>query len=313
MVRAVGGAAILMALGFTAVFAQDAELRFEVASVRASAPTERGLRRGGPPSVNPGRVVYQRTLFRQLLMDAYGVQLGQIKGPAWTTADVVSGGPLFDVVANIPQGATRGQISTMLQNLLKDRFKLSVHRETAPSLAFAIVVANGGPKLKKSAGPRQESEYATFKGGGTSGTVQYEVDKDGFPNLFPKRGVGATFDGSTVRMRFRDYPMVDLVQVLSYVLNVPTTDKTGLAGNYDFTLEFTVPENAGRAAGRAVLTLAPGQLAPRHAAMPTEGDMAAAPNVSSAMEKQLGLKLQATKLPGDLLVIDHVEKTPTDN
>jgi len=297
-----------MALGFTAVIAQDAELRFEVASVRLAG----AARRGGPASVNPGRVVYERTLFRKLLMDAYGVQLGQIKGPAWTTADAISGGPLFDVVANIPPGATSEQIPTMLQNLLKDRFKLSVHREEAPSLAFAIEVAKQGPKLKKSAGPRLASEYAKLKGG-TRGAVQYELDKDGFPNLFPERGFGATFDGSTVRMRFRDYPLVDLVQQFSYMLNVPMIDRTGLTGNYDFTFEFTLPENAGRVGGRAMLPLSPGQLAPRNTAVPTEGEIAAAPNVSSAMEKQLGLKLQGTRLPADLLVIDHVEKTPTDN
>ena len=61
------------------------------------------------------------------------------------------------------------------------------------------------------------------------------------------------------------------------------------------------------------MPLSPGQLAMRKNAMPTEGAMAALSTVSSAMEKQLGLKLQATKTPDDLLVIDRVEKTPTDN
>jgi uncharacterized protein (TIGR03435 family) len=310
MIRAVAVGTILMALGFTAVIAQDADIRFEVASVRLSAPAERGQRRGGPPTVSPDRVVYQRTLFRKLLMDAYGVQLGQIKGPAWTTADAISGGPIFDVSANLPPGATREQIPTMLQNLLKDRFKLSVHREEAPSLAFAIVVVKPGSKLKTSAGPRQESEYAEL---GPRGAVKYDVGKDGFPNLFPKLGMGATFDGSTVRMRFRDYPLVELVRQFSFMLNVPIIDSTGLTGHYDFTLEFTLPENTNAVAVRAMLPLSPDQQVPRKTAVPTDGELAAASAVSSAMEKQLGLKLQATRLPRDLLVIDHVEKTPTDN
>ena len=312
MVRTVSVATILMALGFTAVIAQDTDLRFELASVRSAGPAQRGQRGGGPPTVNPGRITYQRALFRRLLMDAYGVELSQIRGPAWTTADVVSGGLLFDVTANIPRGATKEQIATMLQNLLKDRFKLSVHIQKSRSLAFDLVVAKQGLKLRESAGPRRESEYAKLAGG-TRGAVMYELDKDGFPNLFPNLGMGAKIDGSTVRMRFRDYPLFDLVQQFSFALGIPIIDTTRLTGNYDFTLEFTLPENAIGIGGRLTLPLSPGQLAMRKNAMPTEGAMAALSTVSSAMEKQLGLKLQATKTPDDLLVIDRVEKTPTDN
>jgi uncharacterized protein (TIGR03435 family) len=286
------------------------KLEFEVASVRASGPAGKGVPlRGGPPTVNPGRITYQRTLFRQLLMDAYGVQRDQIKGPDWATADAVSGGALFDISANIPPGATKEQVAMMLQNLLKERFKLSLHHETVQSSGFALVVAGSGPKLTTSAGPVRESERSTP---GARGAINLELQNDGFPNLSPGRGMGGTFNGGTVRMRFRDYPLSDLVQQFSFALGMRLIDRTGLSGTYDFTLEFTPPEN-GIQGGRFTMALSPGQTAPLNPAGPSPGQLDSVPRISSAMERQLGLKLEATKIAVDMLVIDHVEKTPTEN
>jgi bla regulator protein BlaR1 len=299
-----------------APIAQDAELRFEVASVRASGPVPRGTPlRGGPPQGGPGtsspeRLTYERTLFRQLLMNAYGVQRDQIKGPDWATADAVAGGALYDIAAIIPKGATKEQVAIMLQNLLKDRFKLALHHEKVEFSGFGLVVAKSGPKLMKSAGPLRESEQATI---GNRGTVSLHVEKDGFPNLFPGRNMGGTFKDGTVRMRFRDYGLSGLAQQFSFALGARIIDKTGLTEKYDFTLEFTLPQSGNMVGSFATLPLSPNQDAPLNSGGPNPGQSDSVPIVSSAMEKQLGLKLEALKVAVDTLVIDHVEETPTDN
>src|SRR5688572_22402362 len=167
--------ALAVATASKAPRAQDAALTFEVASVRPSEPVPGGGRGGQVPN-SPDRLTYQRVLLRTLLMDAYGVQRDQIRGPDWATADAVDGGALFDVSAKVPEGATKEQVATMLQNLLKERFKLSVHREQLQNAGYALVVAKAGPRLKESSGPPGESERnQTVKG-----PVNLQIQKDGF-------------------------------------------------------------------------------------------------------------------------------------
>jgi len=288
-----------------------AKVEFEVASVRASGPGPggRGAAQGGPGTSDPERLTYERVLFRRLLMDAYGVQPGQIKGPDWATADAAGGGAVFDVSAKVPPGATKEQVATMLQNLLKERFQLALHHATVQVSGYALVAAKGGPKLKESAGPVGESE----RNATTQGPVNLKAGKDGFPELFPGLNMGGTFKDGTVRIRFRDYPLSDLVQQFSFALATHVVDKTSLSGKYDFTLEFTPPENGALVGILSQLPLAPGQTAPLNTNGPNPGQIDSVPTVSSAMEKQLGLKLEATKIAIDSLVIDHVERTPAEN
>jgi uncharacterized protein (TIGR03435 family) len=289
-----------------------ARLEFEVASVRPSGPLPPGARsgRGGIVTSTPERLTYERATMQRLLMDAYGVGRGQIKGgPAWATADTVDGAALFDIAAKVPPGATKEQVATMLQNLLKERFKLTVHRESSEVSGYALVTVRGGPKLKVSAGPPRESERnQTVKG-----AVILQIGSDGFPELAPGRNMGGIFKDGTARMRFRDYPMFDLAQQFAFALGVQIVDRTGLSETYDFTLEFTPPETGSVVAMMATLGLSPGQTAPLKGNAPNPAQVDTLPTISSAMERQLGLKLEGTKIASDSLVIDHVEKTPIEN
>jgi uncharacterized protein (TIGR03435 family) len=242
-------------------------------------------------------------------MDAYGVQFHQVKGPDWTTGQANEGGALFDISAKVPPGATKEQVAIMLQNLLKDRFQLALHHETVQSSGYALVVAKGGSKLKESAGLVGESEQAP----NVPGPMNLQTEKDGFPQIFPGRNMGGTFKDGTVRMRFRDYPLADFVQQFSFALASHMIDRTGLGGKYDFTLEFTPAENGALVGILATLPLAPGQTAALNRNGPNPGQLDSVSTLSSAMEKQLGLKLEAAKVAVDSLVIDHVEKTPTEN
>ncbi len=316
--RTVSSLAILaVTLGLGVLLAQDTKLNFEVASVRPSGPAAKrtpqipsGRISGGPGTTDPERISYERVAFQQLLMAAYGVQRDQIKGPDWATTDDINGAARFDISAKVPPGTTKEQVATMLQNLLKERFQLALHHETAQFSGYALVVAKGGSKLKESRGPLNESERTRS---GPGGPVDLEAEKDGFPQVFPGRNMGGTFKDGVVRIRFRDYPLFDLTQQLSIALGAHLTNRTGLGGKYDFTLEFMPPENGFIVGIRVTLPLAPGQIAPLNKDGPNPVQLDAVPIISSAMEKQLGLKLEGTKIVVDTLVIDHVEKTPTEN
>lgn len=299
-------------LGTVAIHGQDpAPLEFEVASVRLSGPPPPGARpgRGGLLPNTPGRVTYQRATFLQLMVDAYGVLRTQVKGgPAWATADAIDTTVLFDIAATVPAGATKDQVAAMLQNLLKERFKLAAHREMVDVPGYALVVAKTGAKLTASAGPPPPAERnQTITGVGT-----LQIQKDGFPELGPNLNMGGVFKDATARLRFRDYPLSDLVQQLTFALDVPIADRTRLTGKYDFLLEFTVPENGFPVGARMTLPLAPGRPAPVSRTGPSPGQVDSVPVVSSAMEKQLGLKLEAAKVGIENLMIDHVEM-PTAN
>src|ERR1039457_7369094 len=149
MQRAILGASLII---FTscAAFGQGAAETptFEVASVKPAEPQPMGQMRimmsGGPGTPDPGQLTYSNASLKDILINAYGVKGYQISGPKWLDSE------RFDIVAKIPMGATKEQFRLMLQNLLAERFKLTLHHETKELPMYALVVGKGGHKLKES-------------------------------------------------------------------------------------------------------------------------------------------------------------------
>jgi uncharacterized protein (TIGR03435 family) len=301
----------LYCLGPAIAYSQTAKLAFEVASVRAATPD--GPRSpnnriiGGPGSNDPERITYSRVSMQRLIMDAHGVGPDQISGPAWAASDDIRDAARFDISAKIPPGTTKAQAAEMLRNLLAERFQLTLHRVPKDFSGYALVVSKSGSKLKESTGDPTASERAAIA---ANGAISTQLGKDGFPSLFPGQNMGGGFKDGMVRDRFRDYPLADLVQLLSKGLAVHVVDKTGLGGKYDFTLAFEAP---GFLPPGFMMPLAPGQAAAIGKNPPDPLQVEEIPIVSSAMEKQIGLKLEAVKIPLDTLVIDRVERNPTEN
>ena len=122
--------------------------QFEAATIKQPPPPD-GNRmfigiNGGPGTADPGRINYENVSLKMLLMKAYGVQDYQISGPDWLNSE------RFNIVAKLPDGATKEQFMAMLQNLLSERFKLAVHREKKDLPGYALLVAKNGPKFKAS-------------------------------------------------------------------------------------------------------------------------------------------------------------------
>jgi uncharacterized protein (TIGR03435 family) len=278
-------------------------LRFEVASVRpaGSRPPYTPIQAageitGGPGTGDPTRMIFTWVLPRRLLMAALALPLDQISGSGW----VMGPDARFDISANVPPGATKEQANEMLLNLLKKRFHLTYHSEKKDFDAYALVVAKGGPKLKDASpadGPLPEAQPGTFATAGP-------LDRQGFPQLPAGRSDfrGTTENGVT-REAFRMVTLQQLSNMLQFMLKGSRiVDKTGLTGAYDFHLEFS---NAGLPGpmGRGLAAPSPGEA----------GQPAAAPDLFTALEKQLGLKLEKSKTQLDVIVIDHMDKTPTEN
>ena len=311
MLRAIVSAGLVV---FTccAAFAQT----FEVASVKPAAPITGNriqvMMRGGPGSPDPGQITYSNVTVKNVLMNAYGVKGFQISGPGWLDSE------RYDIVAKLPRGATKAQFMVMLQNLLAERFKLTLHREKKDLPMYALVVGKNGPKLKESVDdPPPKEGDAPKAGGPADGPVvmgRMAMGKDGFPVLPP----GAGGRGSTAimlmngnaRMTATKQSMAGLAEMLSGQLDLPVVDMTGLTGKYDYTLYFAPEGGLGMKLG--MLAPPPGE-GGGGAPMASAPDAQSSPNLFSALQEQLGLKLEQRKGPVDLLVIDHLEKAPVEN
>src|SRR5215510_7931114 len=147
----------LMILTFaTSTYAQTASRpEFEVASVRRSDPGNVQTSYMPTLDVRPGgtlRISNRR--LDEIIMVAYGVGGRQLSGPRWLTELTTDPTQVtrFEIIAKVPDNATKDQVPLMLQKLLEDRFKLQVHRESRPTQIYSLEVSRGGHKLTPNAG-----------------------------------------------------------------------------------------------------------------------------------------------------------------
>lgn len=260
-----------------ALFGQPAQQEFEVVSVKPSAPPDqRGMRvgcRGGPGTDDPTLLVCQNWNLANLVDIAYKLNYFQLSAPEWMR-DV-----RYDVRAKIPEGATRDQVDLMWQNMLADRFKLVVHRETREFQTYDLVVAKGGPKFKDADADNANDTSAT--------RTAMTFDKDGYPEFGPGHpGMGVA--RGLARLYNPRMTMARLASQVSAQLGHPVNDATGLNGAYEIGLYW--------ASDRIVET------------SPDSG-----PRLIDALREQLGLRLESKKGPVEFLVVDHIERVPTDN
>jgi uncharacterized protein (TIGR03435 family) len=248
----------------------------------------------------------------QLICKAYDVKTYQVSGPSWLQGAGLAG-QRFDIVANLPEGATKEQIPQMLQALLAERFKLAIHRDSKDQAIYAMVVGKGPLKIKESgAPPAAPGGVAPNPAVTGSSSVSVSQTKTG---AVVSDGTGKTQkmisspDGKSMRFEISGATLAELAEGLAPMADHPIVDMTGLTGKYDVTLEISMQDlmNAARAAGAAV------PAAP--AADPSKPAEAASDPGGSLFTaiQSLGLKLEPRKTPMTFIVVDHVEKMPTEN
>ncbi len=224
---------------------------------------------------------------------AYEMKPYQFIGPEWIVTDH------FDITAKIPPGASQAQVRVMLQNLLLDRFQMTVHREKREFPVYAMTLGKGGLKLKETV------PDAAVDGPQSSIDVKATGSAAG---VFADLGHGAYFTFADNRLIGHKLPMWRVADLLSTFMDKPVIDMTGLSSttNYDLSLEITSDDYRTmqiRGALKSGISLPPE--AAQLADLPTD-------SLSAALEAA-GLKLESRKAPQDVIVIDHADKTPTEN
>jgi uncharacterized protein (TIGR03435 family) len=277
------------------------KLTFEVASIKPAAPQAiarlQGSVDGGPGTPAPGRIRLTDMPLRVLIMRAYDVQSFQVSGPSWMDSQ------RFDVIAKVPTGASKEDAQIMLQNLLADRFRLKLHKESKEAPIYELVVAKGGIKIKEAA----QTAAAPAEGAGGPLPGLPPRGKDGFLRTpHGQLGIQATVNGR-MRMQGNAVTIARLTDTLNMALGRPVVDKTGLTGVYDVTLDFS-PESMGPGPKGP----GPGAGGGNPAEAPHDSNDSG-PTIFTALQEQLGLKLESRKGPVNLLVVDSVEKMPTKN
>ncbi len=278
--------------------------RFEVASVRPCRDYEpghgRGTRQGtkkglpgGEPIVSPGSlntgcaILAYNYPMAGLIQRVYGrLGLGHVV-PLGSTLPI-SGGPAwiyndsYIVNAKAPNAASEATMEgPMLQALLEDRFKLQVHRETRQVPVYGLTVAKGGPKFQRAV----EGDCVPLPVPPTFPPPQLPPGKKPCSALIGTKGPNFRL--------LADETTLDYVsKLLGLVLDRPVIDRTGLTGKYKIYVEFARDQST---------TGLDDFPAP-------SSDEPSAPSIFTAVEQQLGLKLEATKGPREFLVIDHIER-----
>jgi len=284
---------------------------FDVATIKPAAPVDQAriaaaIQNGGKwptgPYIGPERAEFTSMDLKSLITLAYGVRGDQVAGPDWMSAT------RFDIVAKIPAGVSRAEVPRMMQSLLEARFGLATHRSSVERPIFALVVNKGGPRLKPSGGsPVVIDPDASLKPGeirmqGPNGPILMTVDQvhNGYTMDYGLRGKLTRSDNPathSIHMELSMVTMEGLADLVSQVfrplrggLSRQIVDMTGIAGNYDATLDASLTDVT---------------------ATGSDPD-GAAPPLNEAIQK-LGLRLEPRSAMMEQLVVDHVERMPTEN
>jgi uncharacterized protein (TIGR03435 family) len=218
------------------------------------------------------------------VMTAYQINYYQFSGPDWMQR------AQFDLQARVPEGSTKDDLARMLRTMLAERFQLQVHNETRMLALYDLVLAKGGPKFKDSSGPPPPPDP-------NAAPVFPGMGKDGYPALAAARP-GMAIMNDRARLNAVDSTMEAFAKQMAGQMSAPVNDATGLKGKYTFSLYW----NAGRE-----------RLTARPAADGAPPAADSGPTLQEALLDQLGLRLESKKGPVNFVVVDRVEKTPTEN
>jgi uncharacterized protein (TIGR03435 family) len=257
--------------------ADISKLEFEVASVKPNKSGDDNSRLGLQPG---GRITATNVALRLLIRNVYNVQAYQIVGePDWIATE------RFDIEAKAdrdysPQSdGPAPELIAMMRNLLADRFKLVVHRETREMPVYALVLARAdgtfGPQMRR-VDVDCAAEAAKAMAARRGGTPPQPSDPSKVPPCGARLRPGRVMAGAAMLPQF--------ARGLSGFVGRTVVDRTGLSGTFDIDLEWTPDPTAD-----------------------TTG-----PSLFTALQEQLGLKLESTRAPVEVLVIDRVERPMPD-
>lgn len=302
---------------------------FEVATIKPSAPLDNNALRAGTAhigtKIDAARVdIGTASLFR-LICTAWRARPYQVSGPDWLKT------AYFDIEARIPAGVTADKVPEMLQALLVERFGLKVHLANKDQSVYALIIAKGGPKLKisvagtaRSASTDSPSAQPTMTMPTLQGNVRLVRSAQGGALEMPDGEIVGkvlvTMDRSNgsqpgkLHLESLGTSMKTFAELLSVgVMDRAVVDETGLTGNYDVAADLTELD---------LLTVARTNVAFANVGGGGDSPSAGNPNTNMpdpvgssifASVEKLGLKLEPSKLPLEMLIVDHIDKSPREN
>jgi uncharacterized protein (TIGR03435 family) len=303
--------------------AVPATIAFEVASVHQSPPPDMqkliaGLNAGIKPEsirIEGTRVVFTFMSLKRLIAYAYGAQTYQISGPDWLPTD------RFDIVATLPAGTNKDNAPAMMQALLRDRFHLEAHRATLDDQpVLAIVTGKNGMKLKATTAAAQPLDLTQpLKPGqvmveSPAGPILLTRNLDGSStyNMGERGEFNLKFDQTTLSMQMTSNAMT--MKGVAVMINVlgggegrEVVDMTQLPGTYEASLEFALTDLQGSLHDDGIDLPPP---PPGYGGAPSDPENGA---TLAASMSRLGLRLDKTRASVDRLVVDKIDKEPTEN
>jgi uncharacterized protein (TIGR03435 family) len=274
--------------------AQNTRPGFEVASIRPSVnATRQAVAAAGRTDGAQFRI--GGLTIRDYISLGYSVKLNQISGPDWITTD------RYDIAATLPDGTGPDQVPAMMQRLLEDRFELKTHREKKDFPVYALRASSAGLKMTEvppdhGREPSDAKVPQTFTRQGSGRGISVNL------------GQGSSFNFADNRFAAKKVTMASLASMIERFLDRPVVDLTAVNGLYDVEFDLN-PEDYRvmliRAATAAGLVMSPDSL--------RAVDASSAPASLFEGLARFGLKLETQRAPLDVLVVDSVRKTPTEN
>jgi uncharacterized protein (TIGR03435 family) len=307
---------LLMAIvaGIAAAQPRLPTVAFEVASVKPAAEPGRTpafcivpCSPGERVTVTGSRVDIRYLSLYNMILSAYRIKPFQLSGPEWMHTQ------RFDIAAKIPDGVSKDQLPEMLQALLAERFKLSIHRDSKELPVYALVVGKTGSKLQPAAAdadiplPDTPGTQPLYTPQGDARMLEGGGFVVGSGAFGPMRG-GLGPEG--MKIEFLKLTMPALAEILTPHMDRPVVDMTNLKGGYYWKSESPRREPVEGAGGG------------RKGGPPEGGGAAGADpghrqdpfgEALTAMIEKGGLKLESRKAPVEIVAVDRVEKMPTAN
>jgi bla regulator protein blaR1 len=272
---------------------------FEVASIKpdhsqADHSGANVIRIGGPDT---SRWTASNLTAKMLVNFAYNMKDFQVSGgPSWINSerfdiDAKVEDSLASQMQKLPRLQQQAQMRLMVRSLLADRFKLIVSHDAKELPVYALVIAKGGPKLKDAAPPDVQTGSASAPPSPGPGGTLPTPPRGGFM-MSMGRGGEATLNS-------KGAPIANLINLLSQQVGRQIVDQTGLKGEYDISLKWT--SDTGLGGGPFPV-----------GGDPTDANDNGGTSIFTALQDQLGLRLESTKGPVDTIVIEHIEE-PSEN
>jgi uncharacterized protein (TIGR03435 family) len=319
--KILGFLALAAVLAASPASAQSAPKAFEVATIKQVPPSQMTAQAIAAGRVRPGvnvagsRVDIGFASIADLIRTSYELKPYQVEAPAWASTE------RYDITAKLPDGATKDDVNAMVQTLLAERFGLTFHREKKDKPVYALLVRDASkvPAADANADAAVKTDEAPLISSGGTTVSQPKQSANGVSMNMTNPETGPVKISTSPAGEHIDalsMTMTSFADLITTMLDRPAINMTNLDGPYHLTLDIGMAE---------LMTISQRQMAQMGIQMPVApgvggpgapaAGQASDPGGSSIFRtvQQMGLRLEGRNAPLDVLIVDHLERTPKED